>query len=158
MTPAEFAGPHTGARSRLAWLMAALAALAIVSASFAQAGTYFWGNFLWYWLPGAMVVCILSVFRSSRASLCGATLALALFLFVYHAWMASLPAKDNNGLAWLGYLLAMPGLLAGALIGDGLSRRRLRRTAVAMAAGTVGSLAGLAVGMGVVCSTMMYCR
>ena len=130
--------------------------LTATSAYVAPHDRYFVGNFAWYWLPVVVVVLIgvaLGVVPSISA---GGGIALALFLAAFHSWVASLGRGAD--MAWLGYLFAMPGAATGLLVAGWLAKRESSGALASLFIALAATAAGLALNVGVLCNTVMYCH
>ena len=132
-----------------------LAAVAFVAASVAPHDRFFLANWVLYWLPVASVLGILAAAGSGLVVVAGAAVALAAFLVGYHAWAQSLTVHEW---VWGGYLLAMPGAVAGGLIASRLRRRRSLALAVVAFVAVSATAIGLALNMGLLCVTLMHCH
>lgn len=90
-------------------MMAIAIALGLVVAVWiTRKDEYFLGNFAAYWLPQAAVLCVALLCKTSRRSLSGIAIAMALYLCVFNLWA-------TEAMAWLWYLFSFPGVLLGAL-------------------------------------------
>lgn len=132
-----------------------LALVAIAAASLAPHDRYFFGNFVFYWLPAALVLAVLIVAGAGLAVATGSAAALTAFLFAYHAWAYSVTVHEW---VWGGYLFAMPGAVAGGLVASVLCKRGSLALAAAAFVGVAATAAGLALNVGLVCVTIMNCR
>jgi hypothetical protein len=117
---------------------------------------YFFGNFMFYWIPQAIVLGILIPFTSRPAVVSGAAAILALYLAAYGAWHFSRPHPES--MAWLGYIFSLPGAAIGAIVGGiFIKQRSYQRAMVVGAIAAASTLVGLALNQLLVCSTVMYC-
>lgn len=118
---------------------------------------YFLGNFLYLWIPQAIVLGVVLMFGSRPAVVSGAALVLALYLALYGTWVFL--RQNPDGLIWLGYWFSLPGAGIGAVIGALYVRqRRFERAAVAGAVAAASTLVGLSLNQALLCSTLMSCR
>jgi hypothetical protein len=118
---------------------------------------FFFGNFMFYWIPQAIVLGILISFTSRPAVVSGVAVILALYLAAYGAWLF-FTTTDDAGLAWLGYLFSLPGAAIGAIAGAlFIKQRNYQRAMIVGAIAAVSSLVGLVLNQLLICSTVMYC-
>jgi len=143
-------------RDTLLWFAVVLALMGAVAAFLAPHNRYFLGNFVWYWLPLALVVALPVVAGAGRGIVVGCALALSGFLFAYHAWVQSL--AHSEGLIWLGYLFALPGAVIGVFVGYLWCKLRPASVAIAAAIALIATAGGLALNMGLLCATLIYCQ
>ena len=133
----------------------------VVSAALASKTSYALGNFIFFWLPQGSVLAVIAlqslVIRSSIVAVGGASFVLAAYLFLFHGWVFSL--SPHNGMAWLGYIMSMPGAAIGGLISNVLVTKGKRgNPTIAFVACAIGSFSGLAANQTMICSTQMYCE
>ncbi|TWR59008.1 hypothetical protein FIV41_15800 [Pseudomonas marginalis] len=72
---------------------------------------YFLGNFTYLWLPQAAVLALALACKTSRESVGGIAIALALYLSVFAFWFSG---RNADSMAWLGYFFSFHGALIGA--------------------------------------------
>lgn len=138
------------------WQLSSVLVGIAVAAWLSPKDAYFLGNFAFYWLPQAAVLATLLLRAARPAVLSGVAIALALYLGLYGAWVFSRPQPES--LAWIGYLFSFPGGVIGAFASAALmTRMHLMRAAMAAAAGTLLTSAGLAANQWILCSTVMHC-
>jgi hypothetical protein len=127
----------------------------LVAVYIAPSGSYFFGNFIYFWLPQVGVFLLPAIVYSRPAVISGAALALALYLAAFHSWN-SLSGPDS--MAWLSYLFSLPGAAIGAVAGALHMKNKIKIKAAHV--GTViaaSTLTGLAINQMFVCGTVMYC-
>ena len=127
----------------------------LVAATIAPSGSYFFGNFIYFWLPQAGVFLIPALIYSRPAVISGTALVLALYLAAFNSWNVS---NGPESLAWLGYLFSLPGAAIGAGAGAlHLKSKTNNKPIYVGAAIAVSTFIGLAINQTFVCSTVMYC-
>ena len=122
----------------------------IVAIVLSPKNTYFLGNFLYYWLPQAIVVIVLLLLRLRLAVISGAVFALTLSLIGYSMF--------NDSMAWIGYMFIIPVGFLGAMT-YGLitkSKKSIPYTKVIIYS-TVSTMIGIGIVQFILCSTVMYC-
>ena len=132
-----------------------LALVAVAAGSLAPHDTYFLGSFAIYWLPIAVVLAVLALTGAGFGVLAGSAAVLTAFLFGYHAWSHSVATREW---VWGGYLFAMPGATIGGLVASFLRRRRSLALVSAALVALTATAVGLAMNVGLLCVTLMYCR
>lgn len=142
-------------RAHILSLLGGLVLIAGTSAYLAPHDRHFFPNFAWYWLPAVVVLVAVTALGLASPVAAGGGIALALFLAAFHSWAASL--GKGGDMAWLGYLFAMPGAFIGLLVAGWLVKRERSGVVPALFIGLAVTVAGLALNMGVVCSTVMHC-
>jgi hypothetical protein len=90
------------------------------------------------------------------AAVAGTSIAMALYLAAYAAWLFS---EHGGALAWLGYLFSLPGAVFGALMAAAVSESTAANGRTLGVAGTFAAavLAGILLNQGVVCATVLHC-
>ena len=128
----------------------------LVAAVLAPKNEYFFGNFIFYWLPQLIIISLLLILKYRLAVVSGCAFIMALYLVLYGAWVSSQP---KDGLIWLGYVFSIPGAALGALAAGYFLKVRIRETTVfiAIAVTSLASAVGVIVNQAAVCSTVMYC-
>ncbi|MEQ1533984.1 MAG: hypothetical protein ABL906_10515 [Sideroxydans sp.] len=130
----------------------------IVAAVLAPWDDYFLANFMFYWIPQAVILGVLMSVSSRPAAVAGTAIILAFYLAAYWAWLHHVKS-DDAGLAWLGYLFSLPGAAVGALFGASfIERKKYKYAKVACLILAASTLVGLALNQLLICSTVMYCR
>lgn len=112
-------------------------------------------NFLFF--AGSQLAVLATVAASvpRPAVLAGVALVLPLYLVSFAAWLFGRVPPDS--MAWLGYIIALPGAAVAAIgLGLWLRSRRMPAT-VAMLAAAAAAGGGLALAQLGVCSTVMHC-
>ncbi len=118
--------------------------------------SYFFGNFIFYWLPQALVLAILFIARYKFSIICGAALILSLYLACFHFWLFSKPRPES--MAWLGYIFSFPGATIGALISAPVIKHfKIKHSFILGATALLITFLGLALNQALVCTTVMYC-
>ncbi len=118
---------------------------------------YFLSNFLWYWVPQAIVISLLFIFKFRLAIIAGAILALTIDLALYEIWtnLSKGPMVAN---VWIGYLFTIPGAFVGALL-YGLKIKN--ETSISYKKVIINSAISTIIGIGIIqlilCSTVIYC-
>jgi len=111
---------------------------------------FFLDNFLYYWLPQAVVFILLYILKLRLAVITGAAIALTISLIGYSMF------KDS--MAWIGYLFIVPASFLGAT-NYGLSIKS--EISISYDSVIINSIFFTTVGIGIVqfilCSTVMYC-
>lgn len=129
----------------------------VVAIVLAPKDDYFLGNFMFWWIPQAIVLSILISFTSRPAVVSGAAVILAIYLAAYGAWI-SLSATNDNGLSILGYLFSLPGAVVGAIAGAFfIKQRNYLRAVVVGSVVAASTLVGLALNQLLLCKTLIYC-
>ncbi|WP_415753793.1 hypothetical protein [Pseudomonas leptonychotis] len=127
----------------------------LVAATIAPSGSYFFGNFIYFWLPQAGVFLLPAIIYSRPAVISGAALVLALYLAAFNSWNVS---NGPESLSWLGYLFSLPGAAIGAGVGALYLKSKTNNKPIYVGAViAVSTLVGLAINQIFVCSTVMYC-
>lgn len=142
-------------RASILTLLGGLVLLAGTAAYLAPHDQHFAPNFAWYWLPAVAALATATALGIASPVAAGGSVALALFLAAFHSWVASL--GKGGDMAWLGYLFAMPGAFIGLLVAGWLVTRERSGAVPGLFIGLAATVAGLALNMGVVCSTVMHC-
>jgi len=138
-------------------LLPSVLAGVVVAIVLAPKDDYFFGNFMFWWIPQAIVLGILISFTSRPAVVSGAAVILAIYLAAYGMWL-SLTSTNDNGLAILGYLFSLPGAAVGAIAGAFfIKQRNYQRAVVIGSVAAASTLAGLALNQLLLCNTLMYC-
>lgn len=125
-----------------------------VAGTLAPWNIYFVPNFFYYWLPQALVFGLLLLVGSRPAAIAGSALALAVFLGMYGAWIFY--RRDTSGLAWLGYLSAIPGAMVGAFGSKLLVKSSFNLVAAACISFGLTAL-GILASLAFMCTTFMRC-
>jgi hypothetical protein len=115
-------------------------------------------NASFFWVPQLFILVLLWPFKPRPAVIAGASAVLAIYLWVYDAWIHSI--NDREGLAWLGYLFSFPGASIGAIGALFLAPRfqHLIYSAVAVSFAAACAVAtGIFVNQVIICHTVMYC-
>ncbi|MEX6504711.1 hypothetical protein [Pseudomonas zhanjiangensis] len=127
----------------------------LVAATIAPAGSYFFGNFIYFWLPQVGVFLLPVIVSSRPAVISGAALVSALYLAAFYSWNY---LNGPDSMAWLGYLFSLPGAAIGAVIGALHIKNKLKsQAAYVVTAIAASTFMGLAINQMLVCSTVMYC-
>ena len=108
-------------------------------------------------LPIQAVLAFLWPLRPRPAVIVGTALSLGAYVAIFAAWVFSRHDHDAS-LAWVDYLLCLPGAVVGEILASLWLRDRFTNSAIAtvgIAASTV--LAGSALNQTIVCKTEMYC-
>jgi len=119
--------------------------------------TYFLSNFLWYWIPQAIVIGLLFAFKFRLAIIAGAILALTIDLALYEIWTNS--SKDPMiANVWVGYLFTIPGAFIGALLyGLKIKNKISISYKKVIINSTIFTIIGIGIIQFILCSTVMYC-
>ncbi len=118
--------------------------------------SYFFENFIFYWLPQAIVIAILFIARYKVPIICGAALILSTYLVCFYLWIFSKPHPES--MAWLGYVFSFPGAVIGALSSAPIAKRfEIKHSVLLGATALVFTFIGLALNQALVCETVMYC-
>jgi len=119
--------------------------------------TYFLSNFLWYWIPQAIVIGLLLAFKFRLAIIAGAILALTIDLALYEIWTNS--SKDPMiANVWVGYLFTIPGAFIGALLyGLKIKNKVSISYKKVIINSTIFTIIGIGIMQLILCSTVMYC-
>ena len=122
----------------------------IVAIVLSPINTYFLGNFLYYWLPQAIIFILLFVFKLRLAVIAGTALALTLSLIGYSMF--------NDSMAWIGYVFILPAGFFGAIT-YGLITKSKRSTPYneVIIYSTVSTIVAMGIVQFILCSTVMYC-
>ncbi len=111
---------------------------------------YFLGNFVYYWLPQAIVFILLFIFKLRLAVISGTAIALTLSLIRYSLF------KDS--MAWLGYIFIIPVGFLSALIYGLITKSKISTPYYnVIVASTVCILIGMGIVQIILCSTVFYC-
>jgi len=119
--------------------------------------TYFLSNFLWYWIPQAIVIGLLFAFKFRLAIIAGAILALTIDLALYEIWTNS--SKDPMiANVWVGYLFTIPGAFIGALLyGLKIKNKVSISYKKVIINSTIFTIIGIGIIQFILCSTVVYC-
>lgn len=129
---------------------------AIVAIVLSPKNEYFFGNFLGYWGPQAIIIALLMVLRFRPAVISGCAIVLFIYFVCYWAWMQSLPAME--ALAWLGYYFSLPGVIVGAIIAGIYSKYHLYdQIFKTILISVLLTFIGLLISQIIVCNTVIYC-
>jgi hypothetical protein len=113
-------------------------------------------NLLYFTLPPLAVAGLAGVVCWRGAALLGSACVLSAYLCLYGVWTSM--SNPADGLAWLGYLLSMPGAGLGGLIGALIARDYRDRGPCHVALICAGGcLAGLLINQTGLCMSVMYC-
>jgi hypothetical protein len=121
---------------------------------------YFAGNFAYFWLPHAVILAVLVLIRARFASVAACAFVMTAYLVAFDTWVSTLSPRD--GLAWVGYLFALPGAAVGAIVSV-LVLARVPVRNVLRGAGSISivtallTVAGLSANQAVLCATVMHC-
>lgn len=122
----------------------------IVAIVLSPKNTFFLSNFLYYWLPQAIVFILLFIFKLRLAVIAGAALALTLSLIGYSMF------KDS--MAWIGYIFIIPAGFFGAMTYGLITKSK---TSIpynkVIIYSTISTLIGMGIVQFILCSTVMYC-
>lgn len=122
----------------------------IVAIVLSPKNTYFLGNFLYYWLPQAIVFLLLFIFKLRLAVIAGAAIALTLSLIGYSMF--------NDSMAWIGYIFIVPaGFLAAVSYGLVTKSKISIPYNEVIAYSTIYTIIGMGIVQFILCSTVMYC-
>ncbi len=122
----------------------------IVAIFLSPKNTYFLGNFLYYWLPQAIIYILLFVFKLRWAVIAGTALALTLSLIGYSMF------KDS--MAWIGYMFILPAGLFGAMTYGFITKSKTSTPYnEVIVYSTVSTIIGMGIVQFILCSTVMYC-
>lgn len=102
-------------------LIIALSTGIITSALIAPKDKFFWGNFIYYWGPQALVFLLIIVIRFKIGILTGAAFVFGIYLVLFHSWLFSLPRPEP--LLWLLYVFSFIGGGIGVLIAGIISKK-----------------------------------
>lgn len=128
----------------------------IVAIGLSPKNEYFFGNFLSYWVPQAIIIALLMVLRFRPAVISGCAIVLFVYLTCYWAWMHSLPARES--LAWLGYYFSLPGAIIGSIIAGIDSKYHLyNQIFKTILISAFLTFIGLFLNQIIVCGTIMCC-
>ncbi len=118
----------------------------IVAIVLSPLNIYFIGNFLYYWLPQAIIFILLFVFKLRLAVIAGTALALIGY------------SMFNDSMAWIGYVFILPAGFFGAMT-YGLITKSKRSTPYneVIIYSTVSTIVGMGIVQFILCSTVMYC-
>ena len=118
--------------------------------------SYFLGSMAFYWGPHLAVLALVSMFKPRSAVIAGIAFGLSIYLAAFAIWVST--RLHPSPMAWLGYLFALPGALAGAGIALYIQNREanLGTLATTMAA-LCCVLLGITFNQVVVCNTLFYC-
>ena len=118
---------------------------------------YFLSNFLWYWVPQAIVISLLYVFKFRLAIIAGAILALTIDLALYEIW-TNLSKDPMVANIWIGYLFTIPGAFVGAVLyGLKIKHEVSISYKEVIISSTIFSVIGIGIIQFILCSTVMYC-
>lgn len=130
---------------------------ACVSVALGPKDSFFFPNFLFFW--GSQVLLIAAfvlLFRPRAAVVAGIAFSLALYLGLFGSWVFIRSYPDS--MAWLGYVLSLPGAAVGAVFAASLPQRKPNLGSLAVGLAAAASVAsGIAANQLLVCSTLMYC-
>jgi hypothetical protein len=129
----------------------------LVAALLAPKDYTFFPSFAYLWLPQLAVLGIAWFCHTDHlAAVAGTSIAMALYLAAYAAWLFS---EHGGALAWLGYLFSLPGAVFGALMAAAVSESTAANGRTLGVAGTFAAavLAGILLNQGVVCATVLHC-
>lgn len=119
--------------------------------------TYFLGNFLWYWLPQAIVIGLLFAFKFRLAIIAGAIIALTIDLALYVTW-TNLSKDPMVANVWIGYLFTIPGAFIGALLyGLTIKNKTSYSYKKIIINSTIFTIIGIGIIQFILCSMVMYC-
>lgn len=118
--------------------------------------SYFFGNFIFYWLPQALVLAIIFIARYKFPIICGVALLLSVYLACFHLWVFS--NSQPESMAWLGYIFSLPGAAIGALLSAPIVKYcEIKRSFMLGATALLITFVGLALNQVLICTTVMYC-
>lgn len=117
---------------------------------------YVLGNMAWYWGPHLAVLALVSMCKARSAVIAGIAFGMSIYLAAFGIW--ALTRAHPDSMVWLGYVLTLPGALAGAGVALYIQNREaeLGPLATTMAALSCVLLA-ITFNQVVVCNTLMYC-
>ena len=128
----------------------------IVAIILAPKNKFFWYNFVWFWVPQAAILGLLTILRFRPAIIGGCGLILSVYLALYGAWMFSLPPRE--ALAWFGYLFPLPGAAIGSVLAGIYSKKRNTQNALtSMLNSSALTFFGISINLIIICNTAMYC-
>jgi hypothetical protein len=97
-----------------AYGIGAIVALMIPSQMILSDPPTFFVNFLWLYLPIALITLATHLISQRSSAVFGVSLILSVFLALYAVFAFS---KPGDGLVWLGYWFSLPGTGFGAVLG-----------------------------------------
>jgi hypothetical protein len=97
-----------------AYAIGAIVALMIPARMILSDPPTFFVNFLWLYLPTAVITFATHLICQRSSAVFGVSLILSVFLALYALFAFS---KPGDGLVWLGYWFSLPGTGCGAVLG-----------------------------------------
>lgn len=128
----------------------------VAAATIAPKNSYFFSNFMFYWLPQAALLAILLITRCRLPIICGVALILSGYLVCFNLWASSRPHLDS--MTWLGYIFSFPGAAIGAFISIPIIKHfKIYSSPTLGCVAFLVTLAGIALNQAFICTTLMYC-
>ena len=129
----------------------------LIAIILAPKNSYFFSNFAYYWVPQAIVLILLFVFKVRIPVMVGASLAMTVVLISYFLWISSLTDR-SSGMAWIGYFMAIPGAFVGTLFYHFFTKSKQENTYMKT---IISSMLSALLIMGMIqiilCSTVFHC-
>ena len=112
--------------------------------------TYFLPNFLYLWVPQAIIFSLLLILKLRLAVIAGSSIVLTISVLYY--WMF------KDAMAWIGYFFILPAGFLGAMI-YGLATKSATSIECdeAIIQSAVCTTIGIMIVQFILCSTVMYC-
>lgn len=115
---------------------------------------FFLSNFLYYWGPQGIILCILYFVRINLGVIIGSSLIMTLHLVAYDIWIS----RPSDAMAWLGYFFSIPGALVGALVfGLFIKKYPYKSSLFISLGGAFSTFVGIGVIQLYLCCTLLYC-
>ena len=122
----------------------------VVAIILAPMNKFFLDNFLYYWLPQAVVFVLLYILKLRLAVIAGAAIALTVSLIGYSMF------KDS--MAWIGYIFIVPaGFLAAMSYGLSIKSELSISYDDVILNSIFFTIFGIGIVQFILCSTVMYC-
>jgi hypothetical protein len=113
--------------------------------------TYFLPNFLYLWVPQAIIFSLLLILKLRLAIIAGSSIVLTISVLYYWIFI-------KDAMAWIGYFFILPAGFLGAMI-YGLVTKSATSIECdeAIIQSAVCTTIGIMIVQFIVCSTVMYC-
>lgn len=113
--------------------------------------TYFFPNFLYIWVPQAIIFSVLLILKLRLAVIAGSSIVLTISVLYY--WM-----YIKDAMSWIGYFFILPGGFLGAMI-YGLATKSATSIECdeAIIQSAVCTTIGIMIVQFILCSTVMHC-